>query len=313
MTLAQSMTMDEGKELAALVGPKIMMTIRDQMWINTVSDLTKTEFGVPLYYLKSYDNPIAVISASPTDGGAAQATNPLITGEGYDTPIDIIPRRLVLGYQYDSPKLAMSQASSRSRALDLSRYKMNQAYQNAIIAAWSACQMATISPSLYATLPAGRVHPTTNLFSATSDGLSVAEVKNISRYFSNFGWDGQIILFVSNYRFEDTKNWASTTTFSDIGGVYANLIANGRVADTVAFGNVLIVSKNNIPDNLGMAVMVSDNGVKTLGAYQFGKMESLPSPNSTSTRSAFDMVIPGVAGVAHDPLRTAFLSFGSFI
>jgi len=309
MKVSDVIDLPQGREFAALVGPKILMTIRDQFWLNQLADLYTVEFGQPLYYLRSHDNPIAVVSASTTDGGAAQATNSLITGAGYDTPVDILPRRLVMSFQYDSPKLAMSQASSRSRALDLSRYKMNKAFQDSIVAAWQACQMATIPASLYYDLPTGRVMPTTNKFAHSVDGLSIASIKDLSRYFATFGWDGQIILFVSDVRFEDTKSWVSTTTITDIGGVYAEQIANGRMSDTAAFGNVLIVKKNNVPDNLGMGIMVSDNGTKTLGAYQFGKMQSLPSPNSTSTRSAFDLVIPGMAGVCHDACRTAFLNF----
>ena len=311
--LSDVLDLPEGKELAGLVGPKILTTIRDQFWINQLADLYKVEFGQPLYYLRSQDNPIAVVSASVTDGGAAQATNPLITGAGYDTPVVILPQRLVLSFQYDSPKLAMSQASSRSRALDLSRYKMNKAFQDSIIAAWAACSMATIPANLYYTLPAGRVMPTTNVINASADGLSIAECKNLLRYFANFGWDGPVMLFVSPYRFEDVRSWVSSTTITDIGGVYAEAMVDGKVTDAVKYGDLTIVKKNNIPDNTGYAIMVSDNGTKTLGAYQFGKMQSLPSPNATSTRAAFDMVLPGMAGVCHDAVRTAFLNFGSYV
>ena len=117
------------------------------------------------------------------------------------------------------------------------------------------------------------------------------------------------MLFVSDLRFEDVKSWASSTTTSDFGGVFAEKIANGRIADTCTFGNILIVKKNNVPDNYGYALCVSDGGFKTLGVYQFGKMQSLPSTLSTSQRTAFDMVVPGVAGVCHDALRTAFMNF----
>ena len=309
LSLSDMLQLPQGRELAAIVGPQVLMTHRDAFWISQVADLYKTEFGVPVYYTRTHDNPLAVVSASATDGGAAVATAPLITGKGYDTPVDVMHRRLVLMGSYDSPKLAESQASSRSRALDLMRYKMNKAYQDLALAALAGCEMATISAALYHDLPTGRVHPTTNKIDATSEKLSINKVKEVSKYFATFGWDGQIVVFVSDLRFEDTKGWASTTTFTDLGSVFAEKIANGRVSDTVQFGNVLIVKKNNVPDNYGYGLCVSDGGFKTLGVYQFGKMQSLPSTNSTSQRSAFDMVIPGVAGVCHDALRTAFMNF----
>jgi len=310
MNLGDMLQMDKGRELATAIGPQVLMTHRDAFWINQIADLYKTEFGKPVYYLRTKDNPLAVVSASTTDGGAVQATAPLVTGKGFDTPVDIMHRRLLLTAAYDSPKLAESQASSRTRALDLMRYKMNKAFQDMIIAALSGCEMASIPANLYHELPAGRVHPTTNKIDASAgDKLTIAKVKELSKYFATFGWDGQIVVFVSDLRFEDTKNWASTSSTSDIGGVFAEKIANGRMVDTAQFGNVLIVKKNNIPDNYGYGLCVSDGGFKTLGVYQFGKMQSLPSMNSTSQRTAFDMVIPGVAGVCHDALRTAFMNF----
>lgn len=309
MSVSDLVALPQGRELAAQVGPTVLMTHRDAFWVNQIADLYKTEFGKPIYYLRTKDNPLAVVSASTTDGGAAVATAPLVTGKGYDTPVDVMHRRLLLTAAYDSPKLAESQASSRVRALDLMRYKMNKAYQDMVIAALAACEMVSIPANLYHELPTGRVHPTTNKIDCTSAKLSIEKVKELSKYFATFGWDGQIVVFVSDLRFEDTKNWASTTTSSDIGGVFAEKIANGRMADTAQFGNVLIVKKNNIPDNYGYGLCVSDGGFKTLGVYQFGKMQSLPSANSTSQRSAFDMVIPGVAGVCHDALRTAFMNF----
>ena len=309
LSLSDMLQLPQGRELAAIVGPQVLMTHRDAFWIAQIADLYKTDFNTPVYYVRTHDNPMAVVSVSTTDGGAAVATSPLVTGKGYDTPIDVMHRRLVLSATYDSPKLAESQASSRTRALDLMRYKMNKAYQDMVITAMAACEMASISTTLYADLPVGRVHPTTNKVDCTTGGLSIANIKSVSKYFATFGWDGQIVVFVSDLRFEDTKSWASTTTFSDLGGIFAEKIANGRVADTVSFGNVLIVKKNNVPDNYGYAIMVSDGGFKTLGVYQFGAMQSLPSMNSSSQRSSFDMVIPGVAGVCHDALRTCFMNF----
>lgn len=309
LNISDMLQLPEGKELAAILGPQVLMTHRDAFWISQVADLYKTEFGVPVYYIRTLDNPLAVVSASTTDGGAAVATAPLITGRGYDTPVDVLHRRLVLTGAYDSPKLAESQASSRVRALDLMRYKMNKAYQDMVITALAACEMASIPAATYHTLPTGRVHPTTNKVDCTTGGLNIANLKSVSKYFATFGWDGQIVVFVSDLRFEDTKGWASTTTFTDFGGVFAEKIANGRVSDTIQFGNILVVKKNNIPDNYGYALCVSDGGFKTLGVYQFGTMQSLPSNNSTSQRTAFDMVIPGAAGVCHDALRTCFMNF----
>jgi hypothetical protein len=309
MSVSDMLALPEGRELAAALGPQVLMTHRDAFWVSQVADLYKTEFGTPVYYIRTKDNPLAVVSASTTDGGAVVATAPLVTGKGYDTPVDIMHRRLVLTASYDSPKLAESRASSRVRALDLMRYKLNKAYQDMVIAALAACEMASIPTNLYHDLPAGRVHPTTNKIDATTEKLSINKVKELSKYFATFGWDGQIVLFVSDLRFEDVKGWASATTITDLGGVFAEMIANGRIADTAQFGNILIVKKNNVPDNYGYALCVSDGGFKTLGVYQFGNMQSLPSTNSTSQRTAFDMVIPGVAGVCHDALRTAFMNF----
>lgn len=309
MSFEEALRTPQGRELAAQVGPTVMMTHRDAFWIAQVSDLYKTEFGSPCYYVRTKDNPLAVVSASTTDGGAAVATSPLVTGKGYDTPVDIMHRRLAMTFSYDNPKLAMSQASSRTRALDLARYKMNKAYQDMAIAALAACEMASIPAAIQHELPTGRVHPTTNKIDATSGGLGIAKVKELSKYFATFGWDGQIVLFVSDLRFEDVKTWASTTTVTDMGAVFAEKIANGRVSDTAVFGNVLIVKKNNVPDNYGYALCVSDGGFKTLGVYQFGKMESIPSLNQSNQRAGFDLVIPGAAGVCHDALRTAFMNF----
>ena len=270
LSISDMLALPEGRELAAALGPQVLMTHRDAFWVSQIADLYKTEFGTPVYYIRTKDNPLAVVSASTTDGGAVVATAPLITGKGFDTPVDVMHRRLVLTASYDNPKLAESQASSRVRALDLMRYKMNKAFQDMVLGALAACEMATIPPSIYHELPAGRVHPTTNKIDATTEKLSIAKVKELSKYFATFGWDGQVVLFVSDLRFEDVKSWASSTTTSDFGGVFAKKIANGRIADTCTFGNILIVKKNNVPDNYGYALCVSDGGFKTLGVYQFG-------------------------------------------
>lgn len=309
LNLTDMLQIPQGRELAAVLGPQVLMTHRDAFWISQISDLYKTEFGVPVYYTRTVDNPLSVVSASTTDGGAAVASSPLVTGKGFDTPVDVMHRRLLMSFQYDSPKLAESQASSRTRALDLARYKMNKAYQDMVITALAGCEMSTIPAAIYHTLPFGRVHPTTNKIDATSTKLTMAKVKELSKYFATFGWDGQTVLFVSDLRFEDTKNWASETAYTDLGSVFAEQIANGRVKDTLTFGNIMIVKKNNIPDNKGYAVCVSDGGFKTLAVYQFGAMQSLPNNLTSSQRAAFDIVVPGTAGVCHDALRTAFLTF----
>lgn len=312
MPLSDALQTKTGRELAEAVGPKIMMSHRDAYFVPALADLIMTDFTTPTYYIRSKDVALAVVSASTTDGGSAQATNPLITMKGYDTPVDVIHRRLIMTYQYDNPKLAMSKASSRTKALDTARYRTMKAYQDVVIAAWTGSQYTSASPfptAIYHELPTGRVHPTNNTIDATTGGLSLAKVKEFSKYFSTFGFDGQKLLFVSDLVFEQVKDWASTTTATDTGRVLAEALVGGKVVDTIPVYDVLIVKKNVVPDNKGWGLMLSDQGTKTLGVYQFGQMQSLPSNNSSSTRAAFDMVLPGLAGVCHDAIRTAFVTF----
>lgn len=312
ISIETALNTDTGRELAAAVGPKVMVTHRDAFFAPSLADMIVTDFTTPAYYIRSKDVQLGVVSASTTDGGAAQAVNPIITQKGYDTPVDIVHRRLTMNFQYDNPKLALSKASSRAKALDYARYRVMKAYQDSLIAAWTSCQYTAGSPipaALYHDLPAGRVHPTNNTIDATSGGLTLAKVKEFSKYFATFGFGGQKIMFVSDLVFEQVKDWASTTTATDTGRVLAEALLGGKVVDAIPVYDVLIVKKNMVPDNKGWGLVVDDQGTKTLGVYQFAQMESIPSNNTSSTRAAFDLVIPGMAGVCHDALRTAFVNF----
>ena len=161
---------EPGKELAAALGPRVMLSQRDQFFVETVADRYQGNFGDVLYYTRERDCPIAVVSASPTDGGAPMAVNPLITQKGYVTPIQVMPGRLLLTFEYDNPKLAESNASSRTKAIDQAAYQLRKAMQDLVITAWVGGQYTAGSPfpaAIKHDLPTGRVHAAHNTIDLT--------------------------------------------------------------------------------------------------------------------------------------------------
>ena len=315
MTNADALNSAPGKELALAIGPRVMLSQRDQFFVETVSDRYQGNFGDVLYYTRERDCPIAVVSASPTDGGAPMAVNPLITQKGFVTPIQVMPGRLVMTFEYDNPKLAESNASSRQKAIDQARYQFRKAMQDLVLTAWVGGQYTAASPfpaAIKHDLPVGRVHPTNNTFDLTGSpyngNLTLDAVRILSDYFDTFGFIGEKQLFLSPSKFNAIKTWASSTGFSDAGMMLANQVLN-LTADSIRIHDVTIFKKFQIPDNMGYAVLVEEGGYKTLGVYQFGAVQTLPNLTGSSMRAKFDMVVPGICGVNHDPIRCAFLKF----
>lgn len=314
---ADALNTDTGKELAAALGPRVMLSQRDQFFVEQIADRYIADFGQVIYFTRERDVPLAVISASPSDGGAPMSTGPLVTQKGYVTPIQVLPQRLLLSFEYDNPRLAESNASSREKAIDQSRYQFRKAMQDLVMTAWAGGQYTAGSPFpaiIKHDLPAGRVHPAHNTIDLTgvpySGNLTLDAVRIFSDYFDNLGFTGQKMLFVSPSRFNYIKTWASTVAYTDMGSVFANKVWGGIGAqDTVVVHDVIVVKKFQITDALGMGLVVDDMGVKTLGIYQFGTMQTLPNLTGGALRSKFDMVVPGIAGVLHDATRAAFAKF----
>lgn len=315
MSVSDALQTNEGKELSAALGPTVMLTERDQFWAEALADRYSANFGDPVYYMTSHDAPLQVVSASMTDGGSGMAVNTLQTMKGYDKPIPVAGQRLVMTFEYDDPRLAESNFSSRAKAINFARYRIRKAQQDMLLSAWVGGFSAALPAAVYHDLPAGRVHPTTNVFDVSvaasgSGKMDYAALNLLSDYFDTFGWSGQKILAVSPKRFNDIKKWMSTTTATDAGTVFAKqLISQGAAIDSMPIFDVLIVKKNNIPDNLGYALVVDDGINKTLGIYQWGKVQTVPSNVQKPLRAAFDVYIPGITAVNHDIVRVAQVKF----
>lgn len=316
LTTDQLMQLDKGKELATVLGPNVVLSMRDQFWVPQLADRYTAQYGDLLYFTRDRDVPLAVISASVSDGGAPQATNPLITQKGYTTPIQVIPGRLVMSFEYDNPKLAEAQASSRTKAIELARYRIMKAVQDVVLAALVAGQYTAGSPfpaAIKYDMTGGHTHPAHNTIDLSgapySGNLTLDGVRVFSDYFDELGFLGQKILFVSPKKFNYIKTWASTSVATDTGLVLTPQVINLNV-DSIRVHDVIITKKNNVPDATGYGLVVQDNsGAKTLGVYQFGSIQTLPNPNVTPIRSKFDVVVPGLAGVLHNPVATAFVKF----
>jgi hypothetical protein len=302
---------NEGRELAAALGPTVMFTQRDQFWAEQLADRYLCKFGDPIYYLKSKDAPMQVITASMTDGGPAMAVNSLQTMKGYDVPVPVSGQRLVLQFEFDDPRLAESNYTSRLKAIDMARYRIRKGMQDMLLTAWTGGFAASLAAATYHDLPAGRVHPTTNILDFKTTGkLDLANVTKFSDYCETFGFGGQKLLFVSPKHFNDIKTWVSTTTQTDSGTVFAKQIMSvGSSIDTIAVYDVLVVKKNNIPDIAAYGLILDDGVSKTLGIYQWGKIQTIPSIVNKPLRSAFDVYIPGIAAVNHDVVRVVKCEF----
>lgn len=302
---------EEGKELAAAVGPTVFLTQRDQFWAESLADRYSCNFGDPIYFMRSKDNPMGVITASMTDGGAPMAVNTLQTMKGYDVPVPVAGQRFVMTFEYDDPRLAESNWSSRAKAIDMARYRVRKALQDMLLAAWTGGFTASFAAGIMHELPAGRVHPTGNILDYKSAGkLDLGAVQKFADYADTFGYPGQKLLFVSPKRFNEIKNWVSTTTVTDAGLVFAKQIfASGAAVDSIPVYDVLVVKHNNVPDITGYGLVVDDGMSKTLGVYQWGKIQTVPSNVNKPLRAAFDLYIPGIAAVNHDITRVAKIEF----
>jgi hypothetical protein len=315
LSAADALNSEPGRELAAALGPRVMLSQRDQFFVETIADRYQASFGDVIYFSRERDCPIAVVNASPTDGGAPMAVNPLITQKGYVTPIQVMPGRLVMTFEYDNPKLAESNASSRSKAIDQAAYQLRKAMQDLVITAWVGGQYTAGSPfpaAIKHDLPTGRVHAAYNTIDLTgapyNGNLTLDAVRLLSDYFDEFGFLGEKQLYLSPKKFNAIKTWASATAVTDAGSMLASQVLqlNG---DSIKIHDVVIYKKFQIPDSMGYAVLVQEGGYKTLGVYQFGSIQTLPNPTGGALRSKFDVVVPGIAGVNHDPIRCAFLKF----
>jgi hypothetical protein len=301
---------DAGKELSSALGPTVMMSQRDQFFVEQLADRYTCNFGDPIYYMRSRDVAIGVISASMTDNGAPQFGNPLITMKGYDTPVMVNAQRWTMNFEFDDPRLAESNWSSRAKAIDTARYRFRQCIQNLLVAAWKGGFTASFSAAQLHDLPTGRVHPVGNIIAAGGSVMTLDVVQKVADYFDIFGWEGKKMLFVSPTRFNEIKKWVSTTTVTDTGTVFAKqIIANGGAVDSIPVYDVLIVKKNIVPDTEGWALMTDDGVSKTLGLYQFGKVQTLPGVTNKPLRASFDVYVPGLAGVNHDNVRVAKVTF----
>lgn len=312
---SNALNSEPGKELAAALGPRVMLSQRDQFFVTNLADRYQANFGDVIYFTRERDCPIAVVNASPTDGGAPMAVNPLLTQKGYVTPIQVMPGRLVMTFEYDSPKLAESNADSRAKAIDQARYQILKAYQDLLVTAWVGGQYTAGSPfpaAIKHDLPTGRVHAAHNTIDLTgapyNGNLTLDAVRLLSDYFDEFGFIGEKQLYLSPKKFNAIKTWASTTAATDSGSMLAAQVLNLN-GDSIKIHDVTIFKKFQIPDSMGYAVLVAEGGYKTLGVYQFGQIQTLPNPTGGALRQKFDVVLPGVAGVNHDPIRCAFLKF----
>lgn len=303
-----------GKELAAQLGPSVLLSTRDAFFVESLADRFTVNYGDLIYYTRERDVPIGVISASISDGGAPMATNPLITESGYHTPIQVIPNRLVMSFEYDDPRLAESQASSRAKAIEYARYRIRKATQDVVVTAWTAGHYTSGSPfpaAMKYDFPTGRTCPTNNEIDCTanSGAFTLDSIRLFSNYFDELGFQGQKILFVSPAKWNSIKSWVSLSVRSDAGNVLAEQVLT-LSADTIKIFDVLVVKKWQVPDSTGWGMVQRDNtGAPTLGVYQFGKVQTLPSSNVQPTRAKFDVYIPGLCGVLHNPLATAFVKF----
>ncbi len=300
------LTSDLGRETAAAIGPNVLLSMRDEFWAEQYADRFITNFGQPIYYTKVRDNSLSIVSASPTDGGAPMATNPLLTQAGFDTPIYVFPQRLIMTFEYDAPKLAESSASSRTKALDFARYRLRKSLQDLVITALTASFVAEFSPEQKHNLPSGRVHPTTNILDMTGSPyngkLTLDGLRVFSDYLDTYGFSGQKVLVVSPADWNNLKTLISVTTRTDSGALLGAQFLQGG-GDTLQIFDVTVVKKNNIPDKVGYGFVVADVGSPTFGIYQFGKIQTLPNMTGGSTRSKFDVVVPGIAGCVHDIIR----------
>jgi len=304
----------EGKELAAAVGPTVMLTQRDTFFVEQLADRYACNFGEPIYFLRSTDVPMGVVTASMTDSGP-MSVNMLQTMNGYDIPVPVAGQRLVMTFEYDDPQLAESMWSSRSKAIDMARYRIRKSLQDMVLAAWQGAFVATFPACVNHTLAGGNVPPTGNIISnKVSDGftgkLDMVAVSGFGNYIDTYGFSGQKIMFVSPRRFNDVKTWVSTSTITDAGMIYAKQIfASGASVDSIPLYDTLIVKKNVVPDNVAWCLCVDDGVSKTLGVYQWGKIQTVPSMAHKPLRAAFDVFVPGVAGVCHDMVRVAVVQF----
>lgn len=302
---------NEGRELAAALGPTVMLTHRDQFWAEQLTDRYIARYGDPIYFMKSKDVPMQVITASMTDNGPGMSVNQLQTMKGYDVPVPVAGQRFVMQFDFDDPRLAQSHFSSRSKAIDMARYRIRKAVQDMVLAAWTGGFTTNFAAAVMHDLPSGRVHPTGNIIDCKATGkLDYAAVSKFSDYAETFGFGGQKILFVSPKRFNDIKSWVSTTVATDSGQVFANKIMSaGSSIDSIPVYDVLVVKKNNVPDNYAYGLIVDDGMSRTLGVYQWGKIQTVPSIVNKPLRQAFDVYIPGICGVNHDVVRVARLDF----
>ncbi|MCK7495119.1 MAG: hypothetical protein MZW92_31525 [Comamonadaceae bacterium] len=125
------------------------------------------------------------------------------------TPIQVIPSRLVMSFEYDNPRLAeATQLPAASEASDFARYRIRKAYQDVVLAVRLAARPFPSLLRFKYDLPTGRVHPTTNIIDASSGGkLSLDKVPMSSAItWTRSATSARKILYVSPIRFNEHQD-----------------------------------------------------------------------------------------------------------